>query len=85
MTEEQVKIDALLKTTFSRLLQAAESTNRLRIGYLEWNIAESRKAALSLATHMEVVESTLRDSSHLMKIQDAAIQALHTQSGGLVN
>lgn len=85
MTEEQVKIDALLKTTLSRLLQAAEATNRLRIGYLEWNISESRKAALSLATHMEVVESTLRDSSHLMKIQDAAIQALHAQSGGLIN
>lgn len=85
MTEEQVKIDALLQTAASRLLQASASVNRMRVAFLSWNVSESKEAALSLATHMEVVESTLSDSWRLMEIQNVALAALDARSGGLVN
>jgi hypothetical protein len=72
MTEVQIKIDALLATSCSRLLQAAASANQMRHAVAANNGDYAAQASYTLAEHMNVVEESLLEAARLVRMHNAA-------------
>lgn len=72
MTEEQLKVDALLAASYSRLRRAATATAQLRLGLLVGDETGTIGASVDLAEHMEVIEHAFREVARLIHIQKIA-------------
>jgi hypothetical protein len=66
MTEQKIKVDALLATTYNRLLHAGETVNRMRqLNQVNDEIAYWQ-TAIQLAEHMMVAGHAIAETHRIL-------------------
>lgn len=65
MTNEEMKIDALLITATGRLMRAAAVTGEMRVALAIHDTETAIRASHELAEHMEVIESTFGEVTRI--------------------
>ena len=91
MTEEQIKIDALLTSAAERLVIAAKATVQIRTALRRSDTDTAQRASLVMHEHMLVVENAFIEAGRLIQIQSMAqarLEGLNFQfqkEEGLVN
>lgn len=85
MTPAGIKIEALLRTTTSHLLQAAEAVNRYRLCWLDGDIFGARQSSIEVCRHMEIVRVAIAEVTASARQGADAPRLPAGQEGGLVN